>query len=449
MPLGLGFFAAAGGLAANLKRILTTKASGTVSTGSWSAGSANRDSSGNVASILLGLSQSSRSSLFINRYNAAGNNVGKYIISGSNDLLGANVYSTNVDTALSSYGSFFNGTDFYYSIVKADTNGNKIYERYIRFTINDFGQPVTADSSGNAYLLIGNRNNSSNFPLIWKVDTNGNSSWQRLSQSYNFGIDGGRPVAIDTNGTRVNFACDMSSGATRYAVFGKIDADGTNFVHGYTPANYRAFAITTIDNNFWAGNGGRPDLIDTIFVTKGSQTSNSYSWTRLISASSIQQSNARTGADSAGAIYVVFAAGTTTPICVIIKFDASGNTVWQRQIRYSGNLGTGVSSTATVIREYDTNNMLLSISTGSSGGYAASFNYLIPKDGSLTGTYASTSPTSVTFTTIYEAGSFTISNDTVSPNAIGATVETGSNQVGSTTLYTVASTTNFDHVNNF
>jgi hypothetical protein len=453
MPIPLGILATISAAAANLKRILTSKQSGGTLITSWESGAANTDVNNTTIATIAGFSTDSRRAVFINKFNSLGVNSNKWVISSGNDLLTQSPNSISVGKDLATYVNFFDSSSgFWYAILRVTDTGTKSYERYVNFSVNPIYYVNTSDSSGNAYYIIGNRSNSSNFPLIWKLNSAGTSSWQRVSQSFSSGPlnDQGYPVSADTNGTRVNYALNMSVGASNYGVFGKIDADGTSFVHGYAPVAHRADDIATIDSNFWAGVGNISNLSSSNFIIKGSQTSNSYNWARKIDLLNTSVYN-RVGADSTGAVYYAFRSqdASTNWVIGIIKFDSSGNTVWQRQIRPNPKASLFPSYWGKAWADYDANNMLLSFGGWTSGSYQGSFNILIPKDGSGLGTFSSSNTGGSTYTFIYENGIATISNHSISPTAIDATVQTASNSVGSTNYFSVNTTTIFDHINNY
>ena len=256
-------------------------------------------------------------------------------------------------------------------LTKYDTDGTKQWTRQLGTGSDDRGQGVSVDSSGNAYVtgytgggLDGNTNAGGDDMFLTKYDTDGTKQWTRQlgTGDYDYGqgvsVDssgnayvtgytwgsldgnisaGGRDMFLtkhDTDGTK-QWTRQLGTGNSDYGMGVSVDSSGNAYVAGYTYGD--------LDGNTGAGGG---DMFLTKYDTDGTKQ-----WTEQLGANG-SDAGRGVSVDSSGNAYVTgytnrgldgnTHAGDSDMF--LTKYDTDGTKQWTRQLGTSGrNHGNGVS----------------------------------------------------------------------------------------------------------
>lgn len=169
----------------------------------------------------------------------------------------------------------------YGCVVKCDTNGGILWQRFVNTGTGDSGSGIGTDSSGNAYFLGASNQTATNL-LVAKYNTSGTIQWQRRLTPGNVG---GVSGVADSSG---NFYT-LATGAPSY--FGRLQK----------------------------------------FNTSGTLL-----WQRRMVNGNVLGYNV--AVDSSGFVYVT---GTTGSNLLLLKYNGNGVLQWQRQLRSSSGLTYG------------------------------------------------------------------------------------------------------------
>ncbi len=161
------------------------------------------------------------------KYDSDGNKIWDRTIGGSG-YDGA--YGITADSSGNIYvignTNLFGAQGFDFWTIKYDSAGNKIWDRTIGRSANDYGKSITIDSSENIYVTGDTRVGSGNYD-IWtiKYDSNGNKIWDRTIGGS--GNDHGRGITADSSGNIYVAGYTESFGEGNYDIWTiKYDSDG-------------------------------------------------------------------------------------------------------------------------------------------------------------------------------------------------------------------------------
>lgn len=171
-------------------------------------------------------------------------------------------------------------------IIKYNSSGDIVWQKTISSALSDYGQGIATDSAGNVYVVgtTTSSSSSSNIILI-KLSSAGNVLWQR-------GLSGG--------GADVGYSI-------------AVDSANNVYLTGYTTSQ---------------GSGGAD-----IFIAKYN-TSGALLWQRSVGGTNNDYGYGA-ATDNLGNLYIVgdsSSQGIGMSDIVLIKYDSSGNSLWQRTI---------------------------------------------------------------------------------------------------------------------
>ncbi|MBI5635000.1 MAG: SBBP repeat-containing protein [Nitrospirae bacterium] len=215
-----------------------------------------------------------------------------------------NVYITGATNG-SLYATSAGDKDIF--LIKYDTNGNKLWTRQTGTSFWDEGTGVAVDGNGNVYVsgytyggLDVYANAGSNDILLIKYDTDGNKVWTR--QSGTSGQDVASGVGVDTAGN-IYIAGYTTGGLDGYSNSGSYDI--------------LLMKYDTFGNKLWTRQMGSPSW-DTVSKIAVDGAGNSY-------LTGITY-GVLDGNDNAGGQDII-----------LVKYDADGNMKWTRQAGSAGN----------------------------------------------------------------------------------------------------------------
>lgn len=351
--------------------------------------------------------------------------------------LSGNVYVTGMaDTS-----SIYNGV----LVMKYNNFGTLLWQRILEtVSVSETGYGITVDNSGNVYICadIGSGSTTTGrVTALIKYDTNGNLLFQShyrygttistilfpngialdASQAYvytvgtNYAGAGMTLVKHNTSGT-LQWMQTVAVAGPEAGTGLKIDASGNILVAGvlgtnFSGNNYYFGGLVKLDPSGAVLNTVRLTGDDTYFVGVATDSSgNIYCvgyddyvsgasawlllfkfdssfnllWTKQLSRSGIASPDAYSSIviDSDDNIFITGYLGSYDPDRqIIVRYDVSGNLIWQRYISTSQSL---ISTYGQLYVDATS----IYLTTKESSGYPyGSFIFKLPKDGSLTGTY--------------------------------------------------------------
>lgn len=237
-----------------------------------------------------------------------------------------NVYLSYVTEGTISGGTKVGGNDI--AVAKLDANGALVWVRQNVFTsttASDSNPRIRVDSAGNAYVCAvttsaasGGTNIGGNDVYVFKLDTNGSTVWVRQQGNFNTASNIGAPVI-------------------------GVDASGSSYIAYHSPG--------TVSSGSQIGS-------DDVIVFK-LDTNGTLVWTRQTSTFNTNQfeQTPSIAVDLQNNVHVVYQTQGTlsgNPSAQggwdvgIVKFDASGNTLWVRQIRQMNSGGSEYNLIAAV-----------------------------------------------------------------------------------------------------
>ncbi len=289
---------------------------------------------------------------------------------------------------------------------------------------------ISIDSSGTSgYIaLYGN-------PTYWGV-VKFNTSNGSPTATYSFSVNSDTTYSthVDSSGN-IYFGGQSNSGTYYAPHIHKLNSAGTwgwgkymNTNSGYSYPSGRVNDIKSAPDGsiYFAGSYQVSATAYKNFIVKVSNTG-TVAWKRNVVATGGSTQYGGGGymqIDSSGNVYVIFRCynNTEDTRLALVKFDSSGNTVWQRVIH---NPTTGNQVEVGNVKLDSTGNFLyVSFYTNIGVNYAALLK--IPVDGTKTGTYAAGGANAVTYAngsfTISDASDSSVSNVSSAPGGAGMTV---------------------------
>lgn len=330
-----------------------------------------------------------------------------------------------------------------FTMTKFDSDLNKIWQfNYDWGTTSQNPQvrSIKIDSSGGVgYLAVGGN------PQYWGI-VKFNLSTGAVVTTYSFSVNADENYAIDVDSSgNIYFGGQSNSGVFYSPHMHKLNSAGTwgwgkymNTNSGYSyPSGYVYDIKVAPDGSvYFAGNYQITSTLYRNFLVKVN-SAGTVQWKRNVTAAGGTNQYAGGGymdIDSSGNIYVIFRAynNTTGSRNALVKFDSSGNTVWQR-ILYNPSTGDNIESGAVKL-DSTGSNLYVSFYTSLGTSYACILK--IPTDGTKTGTYAAGGANAI----VYAAGSNTISD------ATDSSVSNVSSAPGTASLTTTASNYRIENI---
>jgi hypothetical protein len=267
---------------------------------------------------------------------------------------------------------------------KIDNSGTVQWVKTAGGTGSEDGGGVAADSLNNFYTLFSHQDvlGGTNTGLgIAKLDTNGSLQWERMY--YSNGSDMFKPsnITLDTNEDLVfsGMRANTPSGSP-LGVVAKVNPNGVlqwqrEFTANTQQTWFESVAVTPTNYIYSGGKVYNDSVTDYDVVIVKLDASGTLIWQRQLSGPA-RRDNLFLCTDSNENVYGIL---RNNGIRTIVKYDSSGNLQWQREL-----LGASVSRIA-IDSEDD---LLISGTSNSSGaGDWDTFLLKVPNDGSLTGTY--------------------------------------------------------------
>lgn len=284
------------------------------------------------------------------------------------------------------------------AIIKFDSNGSIVWAKEVGSNGGRQAYGVAVDNSGNP-ILVGNDNagTGSGQVYIVKYNSSGSYSWQR-ALTFSSGASNQR-VAVDSNNNII-----VAAGAydSRYkGLVAKYNSSGTlqwqNWFDDGTQCEVFGVATDNSGNIFVSGRyypAGADGFVAKI------NSSGSLQWQkRILGDSGATDMAWRCATDSSGNVYVSGEYPDGASRGYVVKFDSSGNTIFQRRFYVSS-----VTTRAHDVKIAPDGAIYLRGIVNEDSWVAA-----LPNDGSLTGQY-----TVGGRTFRYESSSFSISNSSMS-----------------------------------
>lgn len=351
------------------------------------------DSTGNVYVAGQYINASARAQPFVIKYNSSGTvqwNVGL------GNSIGANQYDTNYGLAIDAADNVIvtnaiknSSAGLNAQIMKIAAAGTITWQRKLNSSQTaanqgDYADSCASDSSSNTYIG-GYSYNGSVYGngFLAKYNSSGTIQWQRkISTSSTTSISG---IAVDSSGNvfGVGKGANASGGTT--AFIGKWNSAGTIQWQRTLTGNGAAASTQT-----WATNCAL-DSSGNLYVSGLDAVSNVYGW--------------------------------------VAKYNTSGTIQWQRTIK---NVGTTPGTSPYGIVCSGTNVAISGDTTLGDPTYGVNgFVLVVPQDGTLTGTYNTTSPLNTASGIKYEASSLTDATSTWT-EAVGGFTDTATTSTLST-----------------
>ena len=405
------------------------------------------DNAGNFYNILYGFATTDSRLISKTGYQARYTNVLRYTNNTGLQLLTMapqQVTGNNLKLA-GSVNPFFNGTsplyEFSYSTISSFVNSTtpNIVMKIDTSTMAVVWQRSFNDSLGTYPLVISINKDASNNALVYCL-LNISGRWGRALFSFSdagalnwarYTDDGQSQTgsanffgssSIDSAGNSyITYGRRTTNGASTLAQFVmKYNSSGTvqwaryllNTASTATAATYCGIGAADTSGNYYvAGNYG--DIASTKCLTKfdtnGNQIWSKY-YSRDITAGTgniILNSDPQIAVDASGNVYMAtmaFLSGIQNSVyCFIVKYDSSGNILWERQITYTGSAlwaNNGASFYYFALSINDTAQTFnITTNTATTSGNTANnqVDIRLPLDGSKLGSYVGTSTLTYTY----------------------------------------------------
>jgi hypothetical protein len=295
----------------------------------------------------------------------------------------------DIDASENIYVAQFNntGTDTVHTVLKIDTNGNYVYDRYFRYASPAIMSPSSLNvSKNNDFFWTSGRNRNEIYINKWDLDGNAKVIGQA---KLDLGARADQvTMSLDKNNNPIIAGATVSSVAT----LAKYD-QSANLLWQRDISNFTPLSICSDSNNniFVAGWIGPVTTTNpTIGVLIKYDSNGSIQWQKSITVTPLN-SNKSSGissikVDSEDNIYVYYHYNCDTGITVtylpfafgypsVIKFDTNGNYLWGKSVgvKYSspdnfdqnGQLGTAIDKYNDL---YLTSNLYKISGSGEPGG---------------------------------------------------------------------------------
>lgn len=376
-------------------------------------------------------------------------------------------------------GGLIGGASVQFVVGKLNSTGVTQWIKILSYAGGAYPYGVKTDSGGNVYFVASAGSSGQSGALLTKMDSSGGMVWTRVislrtGSGFKLDIDSGDNIYI------TGVANDLKTSSDTAGLIAKYNSSGTLVWHRYlsngaSNENYYGVCLDGNSNVYVTGVTDQSDSGDATLVKLDS--SGNITWQKkFTSGTDVQLLRAATcyGSNIYVAGYHTTASGTDA---ILLKLDTSGSLLWQRRFGnnsatiffadvaaddsgniYVSGVGNASGSNDAIIVKYDSSgNLLWQRRIGSSsdegfysinsdggsiimaGNYrVSSFQrgmlFKLPNDGSLTGTY-----NGLTYAS-------TSTNNTAAPWSMGTngaaaisnTISTSSPTIGfdTTTTYT-------------
>jgi Beta-propeller repeat len=347
------------------------------------------DSSGNV--YVVGYSNDAATNYargLLVKFNSSGALQWQKLLTGTNYLY---FYNLAIDSSnniyVTGYGQI--ASIYYIVIVKYNSSGALLWQRSLGPVYNSSPpNGIALDSSGNVYIAASSQSGAINRAVVAKYDSSGTIQWQRELYS----LSGSTPpyglrICVDSSGNsyvggRI-YNSEWNLLVLKYNSSGVIQWQREITSGSSTSDLTASIAIDSSSNLYIVGWTDGPTANDGFVVKVDS--GGTFQWARSFRDQIYNQGINFNGVatDSSSNIYATgfSSANGTSRDVQLVKYDGSGNVLWQRILYTSGfEDGFGIKiSPANVI----------SVSGRRIGTYFQTLDFLVPTDGSKTGTYSS------------------------------------------------------------
>lgn len=300
-----------------------------------------RDASGNLYLAGYSFSKSSDRDLLTIKLNANGDTLWTRTLDGS---------SSGTDEALGVaidpagniiIGGFAknSGVSYDFFIAKYNPNGDTLFTRIYNSALNksDKAADFALDAAGNIYLTgrsdVGAGLITNYDMLTVKFTNSGNLAWAKTFNSASINEDKGERIAIDAAGN-VNVAGRIWNGTDFDIVLLQYNSAGTQqwfqVISGTGEDKPNAMVLDGSNNIYVAGSKSSATGLD--FLTTKYNSTGTQTWSKTYNGASNGADEAQAMVlDNAGNVCVTGYSTTATGADVYtIKYDASGNSVWEK-----------------------------------------------------------------------------------------------------------------------
>lgn len=345
------------------------------------------DSSGNVYVVGYSIdSPTSYSRGLLVKFNSSGALQWQKVLGGTNNLY---FYSVAIDPSnniyVTGYGQIAN--IWYIVIAKYNSSGGLLWQRSLGPVYNgSLPNGIALDSSGNVYIAASSQSGSINRAVIAKYDSSGTIQWQRELYSLTTPPYALR-IGVDSSGNsyvggRI-YNSEWNLFVLKYNSSGVIQWQREITSGSSTSDLTLSIAIDSSSNSYIVGWTDGPTANDGFVVKVDS--GGTLQWARSFRDQIYNQGINFNGVatDSSNNIYATgfSSANGTSRDVQLVKYDGSGNVLWQR-ILYTSGFEDGFG-----IRVSPAN--VISVSGRRIVSYFQTLDFLVPTDGSKTGTYSS------------------------------------------------------------
>jgi hypothetical protein len=394
------------------------------------------DSLGNVYATGNQANASNGYEIILIKTNASGTVAWQKVISNTSLAAGDRrdtASSLSVDSSGNSYiGGLTtaDGTIYYATIIKVDTNGSITWQKIVGSTENsDHGiKGVFVDGSGNVYATGQLPQGGANDAFVTKLNSSGTKQWtRRISGPLATGSrsEVGTSVTADSSGNVYAVGRYRSSAGPYETYVIKYDSSGT-VVWKRNLADYNLAS-----QRYDYGQGIAVDSSSNVYVSGRYKVQGSTTYMCLIkyNSSGTLQWKRQLGdatdvgaisTDPSGNIYIGTSYYSSGYYGLLAKYDSTGAIQWQRVLEDGGNKSVivfDIKATASAV-------LVASRMANTSNGFVG-FLGKIPLDGTKTGTYTMVSGYSMTLAASSKTeGNATNLNDTAGVVTEGASAAT-------------------------
>jgi len=336
-----------------------------------------------------------------------------------------NIYTTG-------FVSSGNGGD--YSITKYNSSGTLQFQNRFNYgggTRVDVGRAVTVASDGSVYASGDSylASNTTYYPLTVKYNSSG--TLQTNAGSFETGTPGYcYNVAVDSSGNYYTLIMETSTGFLQPVIIKRSSSSVLSWKSTllFGSGTYGQVRLDSSNNLYHIG---QRTVSSSQYgsVVKLDSTAGTISWNKLIRSGNAYFNDA--AIDSSGNIYAIGRVTQSVNRVLIVKFDPSGNVVWQRTITQSVD-GTNFALNTDASISVSGDNMYILLP------WSNRLLFKLPTDGSKTGTYTPSGSTGYVLT--YGASTYTVTDGSTSTEVVTSATMSTINSGSSSTAFTTGTT---------